>query len=130
MKKNTTLTELYLERIKMFCISFFFFPHFFFNRLSLFKYNDIGVEGGKAIAEALKTNATLTRLDLLGITKTDRRRGEKRSTFKHAHLFISFIHVYFFPLLICNRIEIEGTRALAEALKINTTLSDLDLVDT
>jgi len=55
-------------------------------------YNDIGHEGAKALAEALKNNTTITTLDLVG-----------------------------------NPIGDEGPKALAEALETNMTITKLDI---
>jgi Ran GTPase-activating protein (RanGAP) involved in mRNA processing and transport len=72
--------------------------------------NRIGDEGARALAEALKTNKTLTLIDF---------RCKK------------FVRVWRFCLIdgvayTDNRIGDEGARALAEALKTNKTLTSID----
>ena len=70
--------------------------------------NEIGAEGGRAIGEALKTNTSLTRLNLLVILH-------------HQHFS------YFTFRVTGNEIEAEGGRAICEALKTNTSLTKLNL---
>src|SRR5215475_4840976 len=79
--------------------------------------NSIGDEGGKALAEALKVNSTLTQLNLSCMSS-----------------FCGWIYVciLWFDLadnlwIIDNSIGDEGGKALAEALKVNSTLTQLNL---
>ena len=78
--------------------------------------NNIGDAGATSLSEALKSNTTLTQLNLWG---EDKKRRHKRHP--------STIH---FSILITstdNQIEETGTTSLSESLKSNTTLSKLNL---
>ena len=78
--------------------------------------NDIGDAGATSISDALKTNTTLTKLDL---------GREDRS-------YTNYIHrrIHSFSILVkstVNKIGERGTQSLSDALKINTTLTALCL---
>ena len=73
-------------------------------------YNEIGAEGGRAIAEALKTNTSLTELNL-GLTQQPQQQH-----FSFSHFQIT-----------ANNIGSEGCRAIAATLKTNTSLTELNL---
>ncbi len=79
--------------------------------------NQIGAEGCRALAEALQTNTSLTTL------KYVRGRCSARS-FPSLTLALSSPHP-FLRSLLDNKIGAEGCRALAEALKTNTSLTTL-----
>ena len=79
--------------------------------------NNIGEEGATSLSESLKTNTTLTKLNLGG--------EEKKKTHKRHS---STIHS--FPFLFTsteNKIGDTGATSLSESLKSNTTLTELDL---
>jgi Ran GTPase-activating protein (RanGAP) involved in mRNA processing and transport len=71
--------------------------------------NQIGDEGARALAEALKTIKTLVFINLRG---------------KNFGVVVCLIGVV---LLTGNQIGVEGARALAEALKTNKTLGIIDI---
>ena len=81
----------------------------------LITWNEIGVEGAKAIGDALKTNTSLTQLDL-SLTHNTNETTPHHIT-SH-HLILSSTG---------NNIEPEGAKAIGEALKANTSLTKLDL---
>ena len=70
--------------------------------------NKIGDKGGKAIAEALKKNTSLTKLDL--------RLTQQQQHFPFPHSQITE-----------NKIGADGGKAIGEGLKTNTSLTKLDL---
>ena len=78
--------------------------------------NQIGVEGARALSDALKTNTTLTVLGLGG-EQQDTRKHNKRARQAQWHV----------EWLEDNKIDVEGARALCDALKTNTTLTELSL---
>jgi Ran GTPase-activating protein (RanGAP) involved in mRNA processing and transport len=73
--------------------------------------NQIGVEGARALAEALKTNKTLGIIDI---------GGKKCIDVRMFSLIVSC-------LLTGNQIGFEGAKALAEALKTNKTLTSIEI---
>jgi hypothetical protein len=73
--------------------------------------NNIGAEGAKSIAEALKHNSALQSLILLCTE-------------------IIFHHFVTHNGTTGNSIGVEGVKSIAEALKHNTTLQSLDLEST
>jgi hypothetical protein len=118
IKKNTTITELDLSN------------------------NNIGVEGAKALAKALEKNKTITTLDLSrnnigddGFIVLGRAcAGKKNITVVFGnngdyHLFKlaqgTFEREKFY--LAWNKIGDAGAIALAEALKVNNTITELNL---
>ena len=72
-----------------------------------------GEEGAKTIGGLLKENKTL-RIFLLKLTSKEQKKSCLKGTF-------------FFQ---DNNVQNEGTKAIADALKINTTLEELDLSST
>ena len=78
-----------------------------------------GSDGAKSIVEALKTNTSLTSLDLEGETTEKTREKEKR----HKHDQIKSPHT----TITGNNIGVEGAQSIGEALKTNTPLTSLDL---
>ena len=116
LKSNTTLITLYMNREnkkmskKMSIIKTHF--SFCFNPTG----NEIGDTGATSLSESLKSNTTLTELNLLGEDKG--RHAEKT------------INKSLFPFLITssgNEIGDIGVSSLSEALKSNTTLTQLKL---
>ena len=84
--------------------------------ICVFAGNNIGDEGAKALAEALKVNQGLQDLNLTC-------RKNDTYYFISASLFPSF----HWPSFIGNNIGSEGAKALAEALKVNQSLQNLNL---
>ena len=78
--------------------------------------NNVGVEGAKAIAEALKTNQTIWHLNLL---------GEKRNTMKTGKNGIVFTHKN--KQQTGNKIGTEGVKALSGMLSVNSRIDYLYL---
>ncbi|KAF9272783.1 hypothetical protein BGZ68_002087, partial [Mortierella alpina] len=92
------------------------------------EYNSIGSDGAKALAEALKTNSTLTTLNLeRNSIGTD---GAKALDPDHAGMLNGTEAVWPFDSEHFDRqCRLEGTKALAEALKTNSTATNCtDLV--
>jgi len=77
--------------------------------------NRIGDDGARALAEALKANSTLTTLDL----------NRACCLIPPSVVVICYIRMIYGCL--DNSIGDNGARALAEALKANSTLTNLDL---
>ena len=78
----------------------------------------IGGTGAISLSESLKSNATLTQLNLNGEDK--RKKTHKRHSSTN----------HFFPLMkpwTVNKIRDTGATSLSEALKSNTTLTKLNL---
>jgi hypothetical protein len=85
--------------------------------------NGIGDEGGKALGEALKVNTSVKELHLVSV-------------------FMLFLFVFVLRVFCCcevsgrltcavqskNGIGAEGGKSLGEALKVNTSVQELDLV--
>jgi Ran GTPase-activating protein (RanGAP) involved in mRNA processing and transport len=69
--------------------------------------NQIRDEGAKALAEALKTNETVTHMDLFGVIAND-------------CVWLTLL------ALADNQIRDEGAKALAEALKTNKSVTSID----
>ena len=120
LKSNTTLKKLNMSRkdkrkhTKDIYQQFPFFFHFLFSSTG----NVIGDTGATSLSEALKTNATLTELNLNGEDK--RKKTLKR--------YPSTIHSFSFLFTSTgNTIGDTGAASLSEALKSNTTLIKLDL---
>ena len=81
-------------------------------------WNNIGVEGAKAIGEALKVNTSLTKIYLDNIGDEGAKAiGEALK------VNTSLTEIYLWE----NKIGDEGARAIAEALKRNTSLTKIDL---
>ena len=78
--------------------------------------NDIGAEGATQISETLKTNTTLTSLDLLGDDKDNNKQ-------------VNVLKWKTNPIKqwTDNRIGEEGAKKICESLKTNTTLASLNL---
>jgi hypothetical protein len=80
--------------------------------------NEIGCTGVTSLSEALKSNTTLTKLNLNCEDKRKKTHKRHPSTiYPFSLLFISTV----------NNIEYIGATALSEALKSNTTLTKLCL---
>ena len=77
--------------------------------------NDIKSDGAEFIGEALKTNSTVTQLDLSMMP------SERNSVYLFIHLF--FTNKY-------NSIGSDGTKAIAEALKTNTHITRINFENT
>ena len=77
--------------------------------------NRIGDEGARALGDALKTNTTLTQLEL-NSEQQDHKETLKESKSKHNGMWSGWA---------ANVIGDEGARALGDALKTNTTLTQL-----
>ncbi|KAL1520434.1 hypothetical protein AB1Y20_022017 [Prymnesium parvum] len=82
--------------------------------------NDIGAEGAAHIAEALKTNTTLTSLHLYG-NKIEAEGAAHIAEALKTNATLTSLHLY------GNNIGAEGAAHVAEALKTNATLTSLDL---
>ena len=78
--------------------------------------NDIGESGATSLSEVLKSNTTLTKLNL---SCEDKRRHTKGI---HQQFTLSFLFIS-----TDNSIGDTGASSLSEALKSNTTLTKLDL---
>ena len=78
--------------------------------------NDIGERGAASLSEILKSNTSLTKLDLGG--------GYQRNNTKVVPpFFFFFIHIKSTDNIIGER----GAASMSDALKSNTTLTELDL---
>ena len=88
--------------------------------------NNIGNEGAHALAESLKQNTALTKLNLGGTSTKSQCCYTIRVTFQSDLC----IFVHFLDGFISNKIGDDGARALAESLKQNTTLTSLNLKST
>ena len=108
LKTNTTVTTLNLC-----CMKHHFFTQLFETIITNSTVNDIGKEGAVALSEAMKKNSFLRKLDLDGL---------RLHILKTLFLFLK-------NNLIDegNNIMDEGTTPLSEALKTNTTLTELIL---
>ena len=120
LKSNTTLTQLNLMGEKKRKKTHKRHPstnqsfHFLFTSTD----NKIGERGSTSLSEALKSNTTLTTLNLSGEDK--RKKTHKRHP--------STIHSSFLITLTDNgKFGDSGAVPLSEALKSNTTLTKLDL---
>lgn len=95
--------------------------------LVLFLDNDIGAEGADALAESLRLGTALEKLNL----------GSMSIVLILFYFYILLLHgriqfgyMYFYSSSgqsLGNNVGVEGTRALAESIKQNTTLSQLIL---
>jgi hypothetical protein len=79
--------------------------------------NDIGDTGVTSLSEALRSNTTLTELDLDG--EDDRKKTRNRHPLT--------IHSFFLLIQTGNYIEDTGATSLSDALKSNTTLTKVNL---
>ena len=82
--------------------------------------NNIGAEGAKAIAEALKVNAVLTELRLV-LTKIGDEGAMAIAEALKVNAVLTTLNLGY------NSIGVEGAMAIAEALKVNTVLTELGL---
>ena len=80
--------------------------------------NGIGETGAKSLSESLKSNTTLTKLDLRGKDKRNKTQKRHPSTI-HSFLFLN--------TSTDNEIGDTGVKSLSESLKSNTTLTKLNL---
>ena len=113
LKSNTTLIKLYLggenkRRHQRHTSTIHFFPF-----LLISTDNWSGETGVTSLSEALKSNTTLTKLDLSG--------EDKKHQKDILHQFTSFL------MQTGNDFRDTGITSLSEALKSNTTLTTLDL---
>ena len=119
LKSNTTLTKLNLgcEDKKKEDTQKTSINNSLFSILITSTDNYIGETGATSLSEALKSNTTLTQLNLKGEDK--RKKTQKTS-----------INSSLFSILItstANWIRDTGATSLSEALKSNTTLTELNL---
>ena len=77
--------------------------------------NGIRDEGARGLSDALKTNTTLTQLDLVGEQQDHKETHSKRARQPQRQT----------GLRQGNRIGVEGARVLGDALKTNTALTQL-----
>jgi Ran GTPase-activating protein (RanGAP) involved in mRNA processing and transport len=82
--------------------------------------NNIGSDGAKAIAEALKVNAVVTTLDL-GRNKIGDEGAKAIAEALKVNAVVTTLYLY------DNNIGPEGAMAIAEALKVNAVLTSVDL---
>ena len=117
LKTNTTLTKLYLccekqkkeRHTKDIHLQITFFSS---------TDNDIGERGAASLSESLKSNTTLTALNISGEDKRQKTLKRLPST----------IHFFLFLFTSTgNTIGNTGATTLSEALKSNTTLTKLSL---
>ena len=80
--------------------------------------NKIGAEGGRALVESLKQNTTLTQLNLESMSKISVWLFKLGGSIQLTRIFVHVSE---------NDIGDEGARALAESLKQNATLTQLNL---
>jgi hypothetical protein len=94
-------------------------------RLRRLHYNDLGPEGGMALAEALKSNTTLTELRSAALPSNPPAHALRPHSMDAR--CTGPLHVFLRRLrsLGGNDLGPEGGMALAEALKSNTTLTEL-----
>eukprot|EP00900_Chrysochromulina_parva_P015230 jgi/Chrpa1/23708/Chrysochromulina_OHIO_Genome00027833-RA len=92
-------------------------------KLSL-KRNHLEEEGTKAICEALKQNKTLKELDISG---GDCGNIGGSAGAKHVARMLGVNGALTKLSLAQNKLEVEGTKAICEALEQNTTLKELDI---
>jgi len=85
-------------------------------------YNSIGVEGAKAIAEALKVNAVLTSVDLWANSIGDDGAKAIAEALK-VNAVLTKLELY------GNRIGGAGAIAIAEALKVNAVMKNLSVAN-
>ncbi len=88
-----------------------------------FSCGDFGVEGAKAIAEALKVNSTVSHLRLRGSLNVSDGTGRAIARALEVNTTLMTLDISL------NKIREEGARAIGEALKENTTLTELSLSD-
>ena len=79
--------------------------------------NEIGDRGATSLSEALKSNTTLTKLDLSGENKKKTHKRHPLTNHSFLFLFTS----------TDNNIGGTGATSLSELLKSNTTLTELNL---
>ena len=79
--------------------------------------NKIGDRGATSLSDALKSNTTLTKLNL--------RREKKRKKTQKESIYNSLSSILIVSTV--NGIQTRGAKSLSEALKSNTTLIKLDL---
>ena len=84
---------------------------------------DLGEGGGRALAEALRLNTTLTSLDL-GSNGLGEGGGRALAETLRLNTTLTELNLY------NNVVGGDAGRALAEALRLNTTVTSLDLRDT
>ncbi|RUP44721.1 hypothetical protein BC936DRAFT_149090, partial [Jimgerdemannia flammicorona] len=100
LKMNTRLQNLNLESVRSMLVSV---------------DNRIEAKGASVLSEALKVNTALQNLNLKGM----------HDWFVLHFLLIIGVHSMLFS--VGNRIDDKGASALAEALKMNTTLQNLNV---
>ena len=86
------------------------------NYIIHFTDNQIGDDGAKAISEALKTNQSITHINLSCMNTN--------SHFQLNSLSLTLNYIFHF---IGNKIGDDGARAISEALKTNQSITYIDL---
>jgi len=81
-------------------------------------YNEIGVEGGKAVAEMMKVNTTVRTLDIGG-NKIGDEGGKAMAEMLKLNTTLHTLYITY------NNIGVEGGKAIAEMLNVNTTSREL-----
>ena len=104
-KRNTTLTKTSINNS-------------LFSFLTMITDNKIGETGATSLSEALKSNITLTELNLCG--EDNRKKTHKRTSINNS--LFSFL-----TTITANSIGETGATSLSEALKSNTALTKLNL---
>jgi hypothetical protein len=90
-----------------------------------FSLNSIRVGGANAFAQALKVNAVLRKIDLIGCSIEEEEEEEEQvKSFAEALKVNSALKKI---NLAQNRIGDEGTKSVSEALMVNSSLQDIDL---
>ena len=83
--------------------------------------NDIGAEGARMISEALKINSTLTELNLECDENNNEEIRIRNKEFQQELIIDKWTWTD-------NNTEAEGAEMISEALKINSTLTELNLM--
>jgi hypothetical protein len=82
--------------------------------------NNIGADGAKSIANALMINQSIANMDLYSMNTTH-----------HHSLFISYLFLFLFQSHLHytgNNIGSDGAESIADALKINQSISTMNLM--
>ena len=119
LKSNTTLIELNLIRKDKRHTKDTHQQFTLFSIRNTSTGNKIGDKGAKSMSESLKSNTTLTELDLSG---EDKKKEDTHKTSINNSLFSILI------TSIGNKIGDTGATSLSESLKSNTTLTKLNMM--